>query len=394
MSSVIKLAARAASVAVIALSLTAGPAFGAERGADSWQAVNDQVGEIAKLRGETDWYAKGDGSDSRRQKRIDKLLDQAVALLSRSDALNERKRLREIQDEVRRLEGEIARWRVDQAAAPEGPGGLSGLLSQSVGQALGVSQPTKETLRGRIASAEARIVALGEEMTGLKESFRRDLAAMGIALTPAQVDGLMRLATTDDIIGMQAVFENLRTINQQLLEATMRSDESIDVAKRYYGIYAVLLEVALHMQDRFLADVDQRYLARLDAIVADTRKVREEAQAMLRTEREERLRRIVEENVRAQDLTLRTAELYRAHLADQRGQVAAARSRVVRELRVAVNTYRTVTLSADLVGMLRESGRSFEAVMKLEIPELRPFSNLEMQKEFERLTDRLRTPVS
>ena len=57
---------------------------------------------------------------------------------------------------------------------------------------------------------------------------------------------------------------------------------------------------------------------------------------------------------------------------------------------VASNTYQTVTVSSDLVDLMEGNTNLFNAVMKLQVPELLPFQNLQMQEVFERLTIQLK----
>ena len=64
--------------------------------------------------------------------------------------------------------------------------------------------------------------------------------------------------------------------------------------------------------------------------------------------------------------------------------------RLAKDLAVARNTFETVKLSGDLLTVMRSSEQLFELLYELQVPELRPFENVEMQREFERLTDQLR----
>jgi hypothetical protein len=44
-----------------------------------------------------------------------------------------------------------------------------------------------------------------------------------------------------------------------------------------------------------------------------------------------------------------------------------------------------------LVSLIRTSGRMLGELFNRQVPELRPFANLEMQREFQKLTVRLRS---
>jgi len=352
---------------------------------DPWSTVDGKVGEIVSERSESDWRALQAGPEQARSRSISKLLDQAVVILQDSTALNERNEMRGILEKIRGEQDAVAKMRVQMLSAPDG----SGFTDRIMYSVVGFIYPSKQTYESRISSAQDRIAELTAQTSSVKKRFRDDLAKIGIDLSSDQVDGLMRLATGEDIVEMQAVYENLRTINDRLLKATLGSDESLQVAKRYYGIYTVLLEIALRMHDKFIDKVDEEYVANLNKIIEQTKTLEAQANDMLAKQRDPRLRGVIQDNIKAQDLTLRTAGVYRDHLISERDQVAAARERVRGEHSIAVNTYQTVTVSSNLVGMLRESGKNFETLMQLQVPVLRPFANQEMQQEFDRLTAKI-----
>jgi len=74
--------------------------------------------------------------------------------------------------------------------------------------------------------------------------------------------------------------------------------------------------------------------------------------------------------------------------------VKSSARQIERQHRVAVNTWRTVDVSSDLVSMMRTTGKAFDALMKLEIPPIRPFESQEMELEFQKITDTIKTPMS
>ncbi len=61
---------------------------------------------------------------------------------------------------------------------------------------------------------------------------------------------------------------------------------------------------------------------------------------------------------------------------------------------VATNTYETVKVSGELVDLMQSSQRLLDNLRSLEVPPLRTFENLEMKREFDRLTLRLQRESS
>jgi len=59
---------------------------------------------------------------------------------------------------------------------------------------------------------------------------------------------------------------------------------------------------------------------------------------------------------------------------------------------VAENTYKTVSLSSAVSGMIREGVDSFEALINLQMPDIQTFESREIQGELSRLTQRMGEP--
>jgi hypothetical protein len=350
----------------------------------AWLAGQDVVGRLLSERAAVR-FGPLDQVPEDRRRRIERLLDQAAEILATSPALSGRDALRRLAEEERSLRRQIAEDRVAQAGAPPAPSGLleqlRAMLSPTLSQA---------DYAARIARAEARIQRIGEERAAVRAAFAADLERIGVRLRPDQVDGMLSLASADDLVAIQAMFANLRGIVASLREQAQASGESLEVARRLYGLHAVLLEVAMDAHRDLLRKIDQDWEVRLAEIERATRELREEAQRILRAEQNRGLQEVARANVAAQDLTLRAVSLYRQRLAEQRAGVEASLRRLEAQARVAVNTWATAERAADLAALMRFSDRAFEALSAFEVPEIRPFESRELQIEVERLTDRLR----
>jgi hypothetical protein len=116
--------------------------------------------------------------------------------------------------------------------------------------------------------------------------------------------------------------------------------------------------------------------------MAETRRLQRESPAKFE---------LLSANLQAQQLTLDAAAVYRQYLTDQAEQVKKARSELDKDIAAAWNTFETVRVSGELVGLVRSSQRLLEGLMSRQVPALRPFGNLELRREFEKLTEQLRT---
>jgi hypothetical protein len=350
----------------------------------AWSAGQDVVGRILSERAATR-FGPLDQIPAERRQRLERLLDQAGEILAASPAVSSRDALRRLAEEERGLRRLIAEDRVAQAGAPPAPTGVMDQLRARL-------SPTwnQADYAARIRRSEARIARIAEERVAVRNAFVADLERVGLRLRPDQVDGLLSLASADDMVAIQAMFANLRGIVASLREQVRASGESLEVARRLYGVHAVLLEVAMDAHRDLLRKIDQDWGARLAEIERSTHELRAEAQAILRAERDRGLQDVTRANIAAQDLTLRAVSLYRQRLAEQRASVEASLRRLESQARVAINTWATAERAADLAALIRFSDRSFEALSAFEVPEIRPFESRELQGEVERLTERLR----
>ena len=84
------------------------------------------------------------------------------------------------------------------------------------------------------------------------------------------------------------------------------------------------------------------------------------------------------------------SDLYSSTLRNDRAKVEEARKLVRKQHELAENTLSTVRVSADLSSLIQQGEQMYAQVMDLQTPALVPFENLQMQREFEALTSRLR----
>ena len=358
------------------------------RAESAWGEAEGAVTDLLEARSADGFARQTDGEAWDR--RLQSLLDRAVDRLATSEMQGVRQRLEAIRAERQALKEDIEAWRMRRATAPSEPRD-QGLLSGMLSKVRGIVAPTKQSYDRRIAGAEEELTQLEQDARDLQRRFVSELTAMDIRITPEQAEGLLSMATADEITDIIAVFANMRAINEKLLNATVRSNESIATARRYYGLHAVMLEVALFAHQGFIERVDEVYLKRLEAIRREAQSLMAEARGM-RTG--DALDGVLDKNIEAQRLTLRAADVYRDRLLSQRARIAEGVRRLERRVAVARNTWRTVEVSSDLIAMLRTSDDAFQKLLKMEMPDLRPFESIELRDEMKRLTDQIEGPTS
>lgn len=340
------------------------------------------VEDLAEQREKTSFAAidakPGERAEDSKARRIAYLLDEAVDRLSDGEAKDLRAEFRSLIEERKELVEAKNRAEFDTAAgASRGLGGVIESAKSLVGVA--PADPVK--------AAAAKIEAVDGKIAGVKERLRVSLAKVGVTVSADQLDGLLVMATADSFIDMMSAYANLRAIDEMLKQASDTSNESLATARRYYGLHASLTEIAGWMQESFVAEIDTKFLPELDRIEKEAEALRKEAGSLLSDNPDSA--KVLEANVAAQDLTIKTVKIYRRELSKQRDAMAAAAAKTARQAAVAINTWRTVKVSSDLVAAMRATDEGFRQLLTLEIPDLRPFQGVELKAEFQRISSRL-----
>jgi flagellar biosynthesis chaperone FliJ len=311
------------------------------------------------------------------QARIDRLLDEAIEALELSGLEDVRRELRELEGQVDELERRIARDREARISAPRADelNALEDAYTTSV-----------EEYEERIAEAEAAVEERRARAEELRDRFVDELRAIGVDIDREAAESLLASVSGDDFVQLCVVFDNVRLMTEQLQELTEQSGERLDVARRYYGLYVVLIRIMDRLQRDFVDTVRTERIPKLGELAEAARENIRDAERNMRTggDREIGLR-----NVEANRLTIEATRIYTEYLAEQAAEIERQNRALEVRLRDAENTYDTVRVSSQVAEILRESVRDLDALLELEVPKLRGFENRELQEEFLRLTDEL-----
>ncbi|WP_295408741.1 hypothetical protein [uncultured Thiocystis sp.] len=321
---------------------------------------------------ESAWFGADQASN---RAEIDKLLDQAVDILSVSPALRHRDRIQAVQAEIEKARADIAEYRQKRVSAP---------TESTIGKTVADYDRLIET-------RERDIERLSREADGVKREFAQELRAMGLELGDEQVEFLLSTVVGDNLVDLGILFDNVKSITQQLERLVAESGEDLQSARRYYGLYVVLLRALQRMHLQIEEAIGEQYLPQIDGIVAQAQALSGETRRLLHVSPDKQA--LLTSNLEAQQLTIEAARVYRQYLDEQARQVLKARQELDRDIDAAWNTYETVRVSGELVGLVKSSQQLLESLMNRQIPTLRPFENLEMQREFQKLTQQLRGPA-
>lgn len=347
--------------------------------------VAEQRAEAKKLPGKDEFLVTPLWTETRedRENRIRQLLDSVLGIVTDAPVVEVQKRIETHRRNIRDIEAEIVTLREKQVSAPK-DAMLPGVLTDTV-----ASLATKiDDQKARIAENEAGIAAA-------KGEIKDALVKSGVDLAPDQLDLLLDGVLSGDLVRMVATFHAAKLIDGQLAKLMTATAENPGAARKYFAMHAALFALLVHAQDSTIAKIDTQYMPKLDAILKDLAGAKKTTLELLRAENRPDQKRALEANRDSQKLAEEAAKGYRRYLAQQREQIAAARTRATHDLRIADNTFETVEASLELRNLMRDSSTSFEAIQKLEAPTFEQiFKNEELRREFENLTRKLDAPSS
>lgn len=312
---------------------------------------------------------------------INELLDQAIEALAVSEVSDYRQQIRQANESIHASQVSIADLRRQRVSA-------SWAKDQSQIDKVNPYEMSKEAIDESIAVEQQEIKNQRERLVELKQTFAAELTKIGVEVDEEGVESLLSSVSGDDIVTMAVVFDNIKQVTTQLQKLTEENDEALDVSKRYYGIYVVMVHVMDRIQKTFIRDVNEKHVPKLRQFEEQARANIKQARALIDADGGDR--KVLESNIASNQLTSETAKLYIEYLERNADLIAEENKLAQRKLATAMNTYDTVKLSSDVAALMNTGRRDFEALMKLKVPSLREFSNAAIRKEFQRMTSELR----
>jgi len=311
------------------------------------------------------------GSDKKDlQEDIDKVFDRIIDTLIDDDFLSYKKEINILQQDITDNKNTIAFYREKK-----------------------ISAPAQSSIKTTKADYAQKIEELQEENRGnerrieqIKGRLIQQFSDIGVNLSAEQINVLLTRVDGDDIIQMALMMDVLKHITNQIMALMKENNEDLSYAKKYYGLHLVTLELVVYIQQKYIEKVDNIYIPKIDSIMFEARKMTTETKKLAASEMSGRRRSIYGKNIQTQELTAHVATLYKQDLITSKISMLNAQKITQKNLQLARNTYKTVVLSADLYALISESQTMFSEVSKIQVPNIVPFENMQIQKKYYELT--------
>lgn len=313
---------------------------------------------------------------------LNELLDQAIDVLGVSEVTDYRQRIRDAHEAIRSSHAKIADLQRQRISA-------SWAKDQSRLEQVNPFELSREAIDEKIADERKAIERQGDLLAKWKSSFADELRKIGVEVDEEGVEALLSSVSGDDIVTMVVVFDNVKHLTTQFQSLTEQSGEALETAKRYYGMYVVMIHVMDRIQDTFVRDIHQIHIPKLNEFAEQADRNMASAQALIDAGKGDA--ETLTANIASNQLTRETARLYIEYLQRNARLIKKENESAEENLATAMNTYDTVKLSSDVAALMSTGRRNFDALMRLQVPALREFSNESIRKEFQRMTTELRS---
>jgi hypothetical protein len=249
---------------------------------------------------------------------------------------------------------------------------------------------TKTQYDEKIETLKQENRILENDIRILKAQLQQRFADIGVTLSMAQIEVLLTRVDGSDIIRIAMVMDTLKYITLQIQKLMKESGEELIQAKRYYGMHQVLLELVVYIQQQYIDKCNHVYIPRIRNIIRQAEQMIEHTEYLKKEEEERKRAAVYAHNIDALKWTLEVAKRYEADLVASREKMKEAQKVAMANLNVSRNTYETVSLSSDLYDLISESQEMFTAVSKIQVPDIIPFSNLQIKKKYSEITRQIR----
>ena len=312
-------------------------------------------------------------SQEAQQSRIEGYLDAATDALGISSISDQRQVVAELRKQIGLAQQNLTVYKRKKISAPE-----SSYNPLTV---------TREGYEKKIEATKESITSFETQIADEKQKLVDQLKKIGLEVDSEQIDILLESITGDEFIRVSIIFDNAKNFALELEELTEQTGEDLDAAKRYYGVYLMLLKTVDRLQNKFIENVDDDYYPKLDVFAQKALDNIADAEKAIQAGGD---REILNNNITSNEITHEAVMLYKQGLAHQKHQMMNANLECRRNILTAMNTYRTAALSKDVASLMATSRRAFDAITNLTVPDLKPFENLKVKEAFLEITKDLR----
>ena len=341
---------------------------------DSIRLFVEDVGELKKKQTKASSFTIISKSKKDYRIKIDEVLKEIEPVLFDGQVVNYSERIRKAKRGIEDFEEKKVELNEKIIFAPE----ESSLFNTS-----------KDELRKEIEKIEILTKKSEKLINKLEFDLKRKMSALGIKLTREQIRIMTTRIDGDDLAKSFAIFDVTKQITKTLGLMMEQNSFSGSATTKYYGIYVILSEILGYSQRQYIEKIDEIYLPALTVIEKNIEDSIYFAKNSIKETDNEQNKKILESNIEANKFSLSVLGKYKEILIGQRNSIEKAVERTNEQIMVAYSTYDTAVNSANLINLISQTQESFNKIMDMQLPEIIPFENSELENKFNEISEQL-----
>ena len=341
---------------------------------DSIRLFVEDVGELKKKQTKASSFTIISKSKKDYRIKIDEVLKEIEPVLFDGQVVNYSERIRKAKRGIEDFEEKKVELNEKIIFAPE----ESSLFNTS-----------KDELRKEIEKIEILTKKSEKLIDKLEFDLKRKMSALGIKLTREQIRIMTTRIDGDDLAKSFAIFDVTKQITKTLGLMMEQNSFSGSATTKYYGIYVILSEILGYSQRQYIEKIDEIYMPALTVIEKNIEGSIEFAKNSIKETDNEQNKKILESNIEANKFSLSVLGKYKEILIGQRNSIEKAVERTNEQIMVAYSTYDTAVNSANLINLISQTQESFNKIMDMQLPEIIPFENSELENKFNEISEQL-----
>ena len=334
----------------------------------------DEVADLKRRKTAAPEFAFIAKSKKDYQIEIDEVLEEIEPILFDGEIVDYAGKIRKARATIQELNEQKARLNEALAFAPEEGGFL---------------KDSKSDIADQINAADDALAKSRKLIDRYEYDLTRKMADLGVDLSREQVRVMTTRVDGDELSKAFAIFDVTRQISDSLAELMQQNAFSGRSTVKYYGIYVIMSELLAYSQKEYIRKIDDVYLPSLQQVQDNMEAAIGFAQESIAASKSPSNIAVFESNIEANRFSLIVLSQYRQILVGQREQLKEALAQSMEQIRVAYSTYDTAANSANLVALIDQTRTSFDKIMNMQIPNIVPFENAEVELKFREISDQI-----
>ena len=305
---------------------------------------------------------------------IDEVLKDIEPVLFDGEVVNYASKIRNARQQISQLKNKKVELNEDLVFAPE-----QGSLLKS----------SKNDIREEIKRVDFLISKSETLIDDLEFDLKKKMSELGIDLTREQIRVMTTRVDGDELARSFAIFDVTRQISNTLGQLMKENSFSAQTTVKYYGTYVILSEILGYSQREYIDKIKTLYLPAIAKIEDDIEASIDYAKKSLGDATSDSNKEILRSNIRSNQFSLEVVQSYRTILKSQIKSLENALDRTEEQIMVAYSTYDTAANSANLVNLISETQETFDRIMNMQVPDIIPFENTELELKFQEISDQI-----